>query len=320
MILETYNQSQLREVLQTIGVKIVSETSTDFLCLCPFHSNRRSPSFAVSYSKGLYICYNPSCDAKGNLRDLIEKVGQVNGLEANKMLMSIERQRIEHFDEELIKLMDEEVVFEEFPEETLIKLYNDLLINEVAKDYFESRGINLESIAYFSLGYSENMGMVTVPVHSPTGLPVGLVGRSIEGKRFKNSTNLPRQKTMFNLHRAKKMGGKIIVVESCFDAIRVHQAGFPNVVATLGGSISKENLANLSKYASSIIVATDNDEAGRKLGLQIANALKNKDMSWAVYDDTTIYPHGAKDMGDLTEEEIKVCIKGAESHFEYINR
>jgi len=25
-------------------------------------------------------------------------------------------------------------------------------------------------------------------------------------------------------------------------------------------------------------------------------------------------------MGDLTEEEIKRCIKNAESHFEYINR
>jgi len=236
------------------------------------------------------------------------------------MILSIERSRIEHFDEELIKLMDEEVEFEEFPEETLIKLYNDLLKSQEAKDYFESRGIDLGSIAHFSLGYSENLGMVTVPVHSPTGLPVGLVGRSIEGKRFKNSTNLPRQKTMFNLHRAKKMGGKIIVVESCFDAIRIHQAGFPNVVATLGGSISKTNLANLSKYASSIIIATDNDEAGRKLGSQIANALKNKDVSWAVYDDSVIYPHNAKDMGDLTEEEIKRCIKNAESHFEYINR
>jgi len=212
MILETYNQPQLREVLQTIGVKIVSETSTDFLCLCPFHSNRRSPSFAVSYSKGLYICYNPSCDAKGNLRDLIEKVGQVNGLEANKMILSIERSRIEHFDEELIKLMDEEVEFEEFPEETLIKLYNDLLKSQEAKDYFESRGIDLGSIAHFSLGYSENLGMVTVPVHSPTGLPVGLVGRSIEGKRFKNSTNLPRQKTMFNLHRAKKWAVKLLLL------------------------------------------------------------------------------------------------------------
>ena len=320
MILETYNQSQLREVLQTIGVKIVSETSTDFLCLCPFHSNKHSTSFAVSYSKGLYICYNPSCDAKGNLRDLIERAGKVTGLEANKLIMSIERQKIEHFDEELIKLMDEVPDFIEFPEETLVKLYNDLLNNENAKSYFESRGIDLRSIAHFSLGYSENMQMVTVPVHSPTGIPVGLVGRSIEGKRFKNSTDLPRQKTMFNLHRARKMGGKIIVVESCFDAIRIHQAGFPNVVATLGGSISKENLANLSKYATSIVIATDADDAGRKLGNQIATALKNKDVMWAMYDDLVVYPHDAKDIGDLTEEEIKTCIKNAKSHFEYINK
>lgn len=318
MLLETYNRLQLREVLQSIGVKIMSETSTDFLCLCPFHSNRSTPSFALSYSKGLYICYNPSCDAKGNLKDLIVKVGDVNEFQAIRMIAALDKQRVEHFDEELSRMLDVEPDFVAFPEETLVKLYNELLGNEKAKSYFESRGINFESIAHFSLGYSENMGMVTVPVHSPTGIPVGIVGRSIEGKTFKNSTNLPRSKTMFNIHRAKRASEKIIVVESCFDAIRVHQAGFPNVVATLGGHISKENLANLNKYASVIILATDNDEAGRKLGLQIATALKWKEVLWARYDDSVIYPHGAKDMGDLTEEEIGICIKNAESHHEYI--
>lgn len=87
-------------------------------------------------------------------------------------------------------------------------------------------------MVHFDLGYSKNMDMVTVPVHSPDGTPIGLVGRSIKGKSFKNSTNLPKSKTLFNIHRAKKIGDHVIVVESSFDAIRVHQAGFPNVVAT----------------------------------------------------------------------------------------
>jgi DNA primase len=49
----------------------------------------------------------------------------------------------------------------------------------------------------------------------------------------------------------------VIVCESSFDAIRIHQSGFPNVVATLGGNISMENIQNLNKYASSIIIMTD---------------------------------------------------------------
>lgn len=316
---ETYNQRQIKEILNSIGVHITSETSTDFLCLCPFHSNRHTPSFAVSYSKGLYVCYNPSCDAKGTLIELIKKVGDMNEFQAMRLIGTLKKEADNHFSEDLESLFEEKAEFEEFPETILVKLYNDLLQNEDAKNYLASRGINYESIAYFALGYSENMGMVTVPVHSPTGLPVGLVGRSIEGKRFKNSTNLPRSQTMFNLHRARKESSTIIVCESSFDAIRIHQAGFPNVVATLGGSLSKENINNLNKYSSSIIIATDADEAGRKLGREIAFRLKNKNIMWASYDENIIYPHGAKDVGDLTETEIYQCIKNAVSNFEYLN-
>jgi DNA primase len=159
--------------------------------------------------------------------------------------------------------------------------------------------------------------MVIVPVHSPDGMPVGLVGRSIKDKRFKNSTNLPRSKTMFNIHRAKKIGDHVIIVESSFDAIRVHQAGFPNVVATLGGHISSDNIGLLNRYFNRVTIMTDSDLAGRELGTTICSRLKNKDLLWASYSYGKIYPHDAKDVGDMTDEEIKACIKNAVSNIEY---
>jgi DNA primase len=159
--------------------------------------------------------------------------------------------------------------------------------------------------------------MVTVPVHSPDGMPIGIVGRSIEGKVFKNSTNLPKSKTLFNLNRAKKIGDQVIVVESSFDAIRVHQAGFPNVVATLGGFLSTEQHNLLNRHFNKITIMTDSDVAGRELGYSIANKLKFKDLLWASYEYGKIYPHGAKDAGDLTDEEIKACIKNSVSDMEY---
>jgi len=154
-------------------------------------------------------------------------------------------------------------------------------------------------------------------VHSPDGTPIGLVGRSIEGKEFKNSTNLPKSKTLFNIHRAKKIGDHVIVVESNFDAIRVHQAGFPNVVATLGGFLSKEQHNLLNRHFNKITVMTDADLAGRELGQSIVNKLKFKDLLWASYEYGKIYPHDAKDAGDMTDEEIKTCIKNAVSDIEY---
>ena len=319
MITETYNQRQLKEILNTIGVKISSETSTDFLCLCPFHDNHYSPSFAISYEKGLYVCYNPSCDVRGTLLDLIQKAGDMNYFQALRLVDSMKKESENHFDEDLAALMEDKPEFEEFDQGVLDALNANLLTNQRAVDYFHSRGIDIDSIQYFQLGYSVPQDMVIVPVHSPTGIPVGLVGRSVEGKRFKNSTNLPRSQTMFNLHRARKTSSTIIVCESSFDAIKIHQAGFPNVVATLGGSLSKENIQNLNKYSSSIIIATDADEAGRKLGREIAAKLKNKDILWASYEDGVVYPHNAKDAGDLTEQEISQCIKNAVGNFEYNN-
>jgi DNA primase len=319
MMTETYNQRQLKEILNTVGVKISSETSTDFLCLCPFHDNHYSPSFAISYEKGLYVCYNPSCDARGTLLDLIQKAGDMNYFQALRLVDSMKKEANNHFDEDLAALMEDKPEFEEFDQNVLDNLHANLLSDTKGSDYFLSRGINLDSMKHFQLGYSTSQGMVTVPVHSPTGIPVGLVGRSVEGKRFKNSTNLPRSQTMFNLHRARRESATIIVCESSFDAIRIHQAGFPNVVATLGGSLSKENVQNLNKYSSSIIIATDADEAGRKLGREIATKLKNKDILWASYENEVVYPHNAKDVGDLTEQEISQCIKNAVGNFEYNN-
>lgn len=316
-MLDAYSKADLRSILRSCNMEIVSETGTDFLCLCPFHHNVDSPAFAVSYSKGLYICYNQNCNSSGTVLELVKLLTDRNDFEALRFISQNKQSESEAFEDGLKDLLDEKPEFVEFPQATLENLLACRLNNVEACDYFLSRNINNEAMDYFNLGYSEKQGMVTVPLHSPDGIPVGIIGRSIKGKSFKNSVNLPRNKTMFNLHRAKREGGTIIVVESSFDAIRLWQAGYPNAVATLGGSISDINIQNLNKYASTIIIMTDNDAAGRALGNTIANKLKNKNVLWAKYDYNSIYPHMAKDVGDLTDEEIKTCIKNAISHFEY---
>lgn len=287
------------------------------MCYCPFHSNRHTPSFSVSKEKGAYICFNPACGEAGTLIELVKKVMHKNEYEAIRYISAKESESIENFDDILATMFEEKPTFEEFSQETLDKLYNNLGLSESARQYLNSRGINEQSMHDFKLGYSDNMNMVITPVHSPDGTPLGLVGRSIEGKAFKNSTNLPKSKTLFNLHRAKRIGSHVIVVESNFDAIRIHQAGFPNVVATLGGFLSKEQHHLLNRYFNKITIMTDADEAGRELGMSIANKLRNKDILWASYSYGKIYPHNAKDAGDLTDEEIKACINNAVSDIEY---
>ena len=312
-----YSPAHIKSILKSIGLEIVGETNNDFLCYCPFHSNRHTSSFSVSREKGAFICFNPSCGEAGTLLELVKRSMHKNDFEAMRFISSKETEALENFEELLNDAMSDTPIFQEFPKETLTKLNDDLVTEWRAQKYFESRGIKMESGKYFNLGYSKNMDMVTVPVHSPDGMPIGIVARSIEGKTFKNSTNLPKSKTLFNVHNAKKIGEHVIVVESSFDAIRIHQAGFPNVVATLGGFLSTEQHHLLNRYFNKITIMTDADLAGRELGLSIANKLRMKDILWSSYSYGKIYPHDAKDAGDMTDEEIKSCIKNAVSDIEY---
>lgn len=338
MLLETYSPSHVKAIINALGLDIVSQTSNDFLLLCPFHGNRNSPSFSVSHSKGVYICFNPSCNASGSIIDLVKALSHRNDFEALRFILSSQQEVTENFADDLESLLEEKQIFEEFSQVTLDKLYTELKSSPQAKEYLISRGITEESMDYFKLGYSGQQNMVTVPLHSPDDLPVGIIGRSIVDKRFKNSRNLPRNKTMFNLNRAKRVSSTVVVCESSFDAIRVHQSGFPNVVATLGGFLSKENVANLNRYFTKIIIMTDFDDKnkhvaencrkcypgtcqghnpGRDLGVQIIKSLPYKEVLWACFDDNVVYPHDAKDAGDMTDQEIRTCIINAVPNYEY---
>jgi DNA primase len=312
-----YAPNHIKSIVKSLGLDVTAEPGNEVMFYCPFHSNRHTASCCINKSSGAWLCFNPSCGESGTLIELVKRVLHKNDFEAMRFISSQEKEVLNNFDEIMAEMFESKPDFEEFSEQTLNDLHNGLVGHDGAKEYFKSRGIDMSSMKYFALGYSEKQDMVTVPVHSPDGIPIGIVGRSIEGKAFKNSTSLPKSKTLFNVHRAKRIGSHVIVVESSFDAIRVHQAGFPNVVATLGGFLSKEQHAILNRYFNKITVMTDADLAGRELGLSIANRLKNKDLLWASHSYGKIYPHDAKDAGDMTDEEIKACVVNAVSDIEY---
>ena len=152
--------------------------------------------------------------------------------------------------------------FVAFDAATIERLHTSLMQDVRAKQYFASRNITADSAVKFNLGYSDKQDMVTVPVYSHTGVCVGFVGRSVEGKSFKNSTGMPRSKVLFNLNNCKFQD--IVVVESSFDAIRLSQLNIP-AVATLGASIGSNQVALLNKYANTVIIAPDGDEAGKEM-------------------------------------------------------
>ena len=70
--------------------------------------------------------------------------------------------------------------------------------------------------------------------------------------------------------------GCAIVVEGFFDCLRVHQAGYPNVVALLGVSLSQVQEQLLLERFPRLVLMLDGDETGRRASQQLATRLKGK--------------------------------------------
>jgi DNA primase len=206
------------------------------------------------------------------------------------------KEKLSNLVDDINKSLVVEKEFKQFDVDILKRLYNNLVSLDRPKNYFISRHIEIESWSKFSLGYSDKQDMVTVPVHSPDGIAIGFVGRSIEGKDFKNTPGLPKSKTLFNLHRVKK-SDRVYVVESSFDAIRLDQVGLP-AVATLGANVSSSQIELLQKYFNNVIVIADNDEAGGNMKDRIVEKLSSR---VSVIKLNNEY----KDIGDMPDEELK---------------
>jgi hypothetical protein len=283
------------------------------------------------------------------LIELVKRVPRRDGtnrneFEARRLILKKKSETQQAFEDQLREAFKPIVDFPEFPQLTLDRMYEDFWENPEAVRYMvEERGFEEETLHTFRIGYSAKKDIIAVPMHSPTGNPVGVIGRpaDTENKFFKNSRGLPTSKTLWNLHRAKRQGDTVIVTEASFDAMRVHQAGYPNVVACLGGNFSPYHFDLLDKYFSTIVIMTDFDikskhlykgcakckrqgknlctghNPGRDLGGTIAAGLHKKRILWASYSDKTVYPNGAKDAGDMTDDEIRQCLKNAVSNFTY---
>ena len=211
--------------------------------------------------------------------------------------------------QEVDKMLNKEPEFVEFDIDTVHRLNQEALSSYRAADYLKGRLITKESVEKYLIGYSEKQDMITIPVFSPDGICVGMVGRSVEGKEFKNTPNLPRNKTFFNIQR-NKVADKIFLVESSFDAIRIEQAG-GRAIASLGSSVSKYQRQLLKKYFNSIILVSDNDDAGRSMREKLIQSLGNIVIPAEL-------PETIKDVSDMDNIQLQKYIEQFDNEIDYI--
>lgn len=331
---EFYSARQVESILDDLGIRIVSETDTNFICYCVFHRNTDTPALSISKENGKFLCFAPQCDEHGNFIKLITSVANINIYAAKRMIDKYANDT-ENLVEAINNIFDNTNQLPTF-DQNVINDMHDGLWSSPAHTYMKGRQFQDKTLSYFGIGYSVKKNLVAIPVHDWDGAPVGVVGRSLEGKMFKNSKNLPSRKILFNAHRAKKTGESVIIVESAMDAMRIHQAGFPNVVATNGGFFTEAHQQIIGRYFNEVIIMTDHDKPksdpeckkckntclghapGQILAVKMEKDLAGKHVRFSCYDWGIVYPHYAKDAGQMTDEEIAQCIKNSISSAEHI--
>jgi DNA primase len=279
-------------VLTGAGITVEAEVDSDYIIYCPYHNNSRSPAGEVDKTKGTFFCF--SCHTIAGLPEFVMHTSGRTYFEAVRYIKSKETES--DLSAEISKKLIDVPEYKPFDEVLIKRLSVQALESSRAMRYYSGRLITEDSVKKFSLGYSDKQDMVTIPVHAPDGLPVGFVGRSVEGKDFKNTPGLPKSKVLFNLHRVKT-ADRVYVVESSFDAIRLDQCGFP-AVATLGANVSNTQIGLLQKYFNNIYIVADNDEAGGNMKERLVERLGSR---VTVIKLDKQY----KDIGDMEDEDIK---------------
>jgi DNA primase len=119
--------------------------------------------------------------------------------------------------------------------------------------------------------YDRFRGRIIIPIRDASARPVGLGGRILpgaEGPKYLNSPATPlfdKSRTLYAIDLAKgaiRRDKLAVIVEGYTDVMAAHQAGFENVVASLGTALTGGQVELATRYAEAVALAYDVDLAG----------------------------------------------------------
>jgi DNA primase len=153
-----YSEQLLNDINQRIDISdIVSETvkltrkGNRYWGLCPFHQEK-TPSFSVAPDKNLFYCFG--CHAGGNIFTYIMKRDGLDFAEAVEVLagragvaLELNEGRSKREDEIKKRVLEVNQAAAQFFNQMLCQSTNPL-------EYIKGRGVNLDTIKQFQLGYA----------------------------------------------------------------------------------------------------------------------------------------------------------------------
>jgi len=119
--------------------------------------------------------------------------------------------------------------------------------------------------------YDRFRARIIIPIRDASGRAIGLGGRIMpgaEGPKYLNSPATPlfdKSRTLYGIDLAKgaiRREKLAVIVEGYTDVMAAHQAGFGNVVASLGTALTHGQVELANRYADAVALAYDVDLAG----------------------------------------------------------
>ena len=154
--------------------------------------------------------------------------------------------------------------------------------------------------------YDKFRARLMLPVIDVRGDVVGFTSRilpGVEGPKYLNTPEtmvFHKGRLIYALNFAKSTKRpNLVLVEGNIDVITLHQAGFDNVVATMGTALTEEHARILARYTKELVLCYDNDAAGKQSTDRVLNILKNANLNVRVLQLPNAYDAEGKPIGSV---------------------
>lgn len=124
--------------------------------------------------------------------------------------------------------------------------------------------------------YDRFRNRLMFPIRDRDGNTVGFGGRALGDAqpKYLNTAQTPvfdKSSLVYGMDLAKdaiREANQVVIVEGYMDAIATHQAGFRNVVASMGTALTEPQVAQIKRGSPNIVLALDADAAGQAAALR----------------------------------------------------
>ena len=163
--------------------------------------------------------------------------------------------------------------------------------------YLTNKGYSIDDLLELGLVIKNENGnifdyfrnRIIFPIYNDNMKIVGFGGRTINTDentpKYLNSPEskiFKKGKELFGLlNRGEQIRkrGVAILMEGYLDVLTAHKNGFEFAVASLGTAFTTEQAEYLKRYTTNVIIAYDNDSAGKNATVKAANILKKYDFN-----------------------------------------